>query len=61
VFIAEEVLKIAREVEKATAEKPVRMRRRKRPTGVEVKEIKDNPVEDVPSETESDCIVVARR
>jgi hypothetical protein len=61
VFITEEVLKIAREVEKAIAEKLVRIRRRKRPTGVEVEEIKDDLVKDVPSEIESNCIVIARR
>jgi len=52
---------MAREAEKATADKTVRTRRRMRPTPVRIKE-QENPVlEDVSNNSDSHCIFVQPR
>jgi hypothetical protein len=61
VFSTQEVLKIAREAEKATAEKTSRTRRCKQPTGTKIEEQEDEPLKNIPSDSGSDCIVVAQR
>jgi len=58
VFSTQEVLEIAREAEKATADKSTRTRGRKRPVAVEIEEQENEPVESISSNSESDCIVV---
>jgi hypothetical protein len=61
VFSTQEVLNIAREVEKATADKRTHTRRRKRPTASKIEEQEDEQLEDVSSDSELDCIVVQSR
>jgi len=58
VFSTQEVLEIAREAEKATADKSTRTRRHKRPVAVEIEEQENEPLESISSNSESDCIVV---
>jgi hypothetical protein len=55
------VLDIAREAEKATADKRTYTRRRKRPIASKIEEQEDEQLEDVSSDSESDCIVVQLR
>ena len=61
VFSTQEVLKIAQEAERVTADKSARTRRRKRPATVELNEQQTEVFEDVSSNSDSDCIVVRRR
>ncbi|KYG41766.1 hypothetical protein M433DRAFT_75200, partial [Acidomyces richmondensis BFW] len=58
VFSTQEVLKIAREAEEATADKNKRTRRRKQPAAIKIEEQENEPFESVSSNSESDCIVV---
>ena len=61
VFTTEEVLQIAREAEEETAAKKGRRRPPKRSVSVEIEENEENVLEDVSSDSESDCIIVAKR
>ncbi|KYG40047.1 hypothetical protein M433DRAFT_78825, partial [Acidomyces richmondensis BFW] len=58
VFSVQEVLEIAREAEKVTADKSAHTRKRKRPAAVEIEEQEDELLKNVSSDSESDCIVV---
>ncbi len=57
-FSTQEVLKIAKVTEKATADKSTRIRRRKRPVVVEIEEQENEPLKSISSNSESDCIMV---
>jgi hypothetical protein len=61
VFSTQEVLEIAREAEKATAEKGTRARRRKVPTGEKIEQQEDEVIENISGDSDSDCIVVVQR
>jgi hypothetical protein len=61
VFSTQEVLEIAREAEKATAEKGTRTRRRKVPTGEKIEQQEDEVIENRSGDSDSDCIVVVQR
>ena len=61
VFSTQEVLEIAREAEKATAEKGIRTRRRKVPTTEKMEQQEDEVIESIASDSDSDCIVVVQR
>ena len=60
-FSTQEVLDVAREVERATADKPVRRRRRTEATVAEIEEQEVELLEKVSSSLDSDCIVVRPR
>jgi NAD+--asparagine ADP-ribosyltransferase len=55
------VLKIAQEVERAIADKTSRKQRRKHATVAEIKEQEVEVLENVSSDSDSDCIVVQPR
>ena len=61
VFSTQEVLEIAREAEKATAEKTSRKRRRKGSINMKIEKDKENTIENVSNDSDSDCIVVMQR
>ena len=61
VFSTTEVLQIAKEAEEETAAKKDRKRPRKRPISVEIVEDRENVPENVSSESQSDCIIVAKK
>lgn len=61
VFGTEEVLQIAKEAEGETAAKKGRQRRRKSSISVEMEEDNENVPENISSDSESGCIVVAKR
>jgi hypothetical protein len=54
------VLEIAREAEKATAEKGTRTRRRKVPTGEKIEQQEDEMLENISGDSDPDCIVVVQ-
>jgi len=58
VFSMQEVLNIAREAEKATVEKKLRIQQCKQPTVITVKQQEDKVIEDISSNSDSDCIIV---
>jgi hypothetical protein len=57
----QEVLKVVREAEKARASKTSRKRLRKRPMPVEIGEQENKVLENVSSNSDSDCIAVVPR
>jgi hypothetical protein len=61
VFSTAEVLEIAKEAEEATAAKKGRKRLRKRSISVEVEDAVGSVLDNVSSESESDCIIVAQK
>jgi hypothetical protein len=61
VFSTQEVLEVAREAEKATASKTSRKRPRKQPAPVEIGEQENEVLENVSSNSDSDCIAVVPR
>ena len=61
VFSTQEVLDVVRQAEQATAEKHSRKRRRKGPTVVEIEDEELQLLENVSSDSDSDCIVVQAR
>jgi hypothetical protein len=61
VFSTQEVLEIAREAEKATASKTSRKRPRKQLAPTEINEQDNEVLENVSSDSDSDCIVVQPR
>jgi hypothetical protein len=61
VFSTQEVLGIAREAEEATARKTSRKRRYSDSAGIEIGDPGEIVPEDVPSDSESDCIMVVQR
>lgn len=61
VFSTQEVLDIAREAERATADKTSRKRRRIQAAVTEIEGQEDEVVENVSSDSDSDCIVVQPR
>jgi peptidoglycan hydrolase CwlO-like protein len=61
VFSTTEVLQIAKEAEEETAAKKGRKRPRKRSISVEIMEDWENVPENVSSESESDCFIVAKK
>ena len=60
-FSTQEVLKIAREAEEATAGKAIHLQRRKQPISLEIEEDDAELPEIVYSDSESECIAVVRR
>ena len=61
VFSTQEVLDIVKEAEEETAAKKSRKRPRKRSISVEIEEDEGDELENVSSDSESDCIIVAKR
>ena len=61
VFSTQEVLNIAKQAEKATADKNARTQRRKGPTAVEIQEQENELLENISSNSDSDCIAVKQR
>ena len=57
-FSTQEVLEIAKEAEKAIAEKTSRKRRREGSISVELGKDEENIIENVSNDLDSDCIVV---
>ena len=57
-FSTKEVLDLAKEAEKATADKTSRKRRREGPAILEIKDQEVEGLENVSSDSISDCIVV---
>jgi hypothetical protein len=60
VFSTQEVLEIAREAEKATKEKTTRKRQSKRLIAKEAEDQELEEIKNIPSDSDSDCIVVAQ-
>jgi hypothetical protein len=61
VFSTQEVLEVAREVERATADKTSHKRRRTQSIATEIEEQEVEAFENVSSSSDSECIVVAQR
>jgi hypothetical protein len=61
VFTTQEVLDIVKVAEEETAAKKSRKRPRKRSISVEIEEDEEDDIENIPSDSESDCIIVADR
>jgi len=59
VFSTQEVFKIAKEAEEATAARKSRKRPQRRAISVEIEDDEESVIENVSSECGSDCIVVA--
>ena len=60
-FTTQEVLDIVKVTEEETAAKKSRKRPRKRSISVEIEEDEEDDIENIPSDSESDCIIVADR
>ena len=60
-FTTQEVLNIVKEAEAETATKKGRKRPRRRSISVEIEEYNGDELENVSSDSESDCIVVANK
>ena len=60
-FSTQEVLKIAKEAKKATAEKTSRKRRRTQLKAIGIERQEVELVENVSSDSDSDCILVVQR
>lgn len=60
-FSTQEVLEMARKAKEATAAKTPHKRRRTQPTATEIAEQETELIENVSSDSDSDCIVVLQR